>query len=471
MTIPLTYKEEKEAWVSNCTGGSILEVMLVSSSCVVSHCLWLALVKSRLVSPNGYIAQFMIYVVPAIMTQTIAADQNIQVLLGIVFLTLNIIYRMQQRGDRTVLRNRLDTGTGKQNGSTSSSVCPVSGSYKTYLTVYRAATMILTCIAILAVDFPVFPRRFAKVETFGTSLMDVGVGSFVFSSGVVASRMYSQPSRGRSFGETMYRAVRSSMQLIILGIVRLLLTRGVDYQLHSSEYGLHWNFFVTLGLLPPCVALITSLKKNIPFSYLGCGIILGYQYLLCQQGLQIWILEAPRTDLISANKEGICSFLGYLAIFLFGLDLGSFLFATHCKQENIIMKLITRCALYWSCLAGWILLATFLSKTEELGVSRRLANLPYVMWVNALNMSLLTALIWAEQQLHVEKQTPPLLNDLNANGLATFLVANALTGLVNLTVKTLYASTLTSMTIICVYMILVTFFPWVLSRYRIRIKL
>ena len=34
-----------------------------------------------------------------------------------------------------------------------------------------------------------------------------------------------------------------------------------------------------------------------------------YQVAL-YNGLQSWILDAPRVDILSANKEGICSFIG-----------------------------------------------------------------------------------------------------------------------------------------------------------------
>ncbi len=42
-----------------------------------------------------------------------------------------------------------------------------------FLSVYRAHMMIMTTIAILAVDFPVFPRGFGKCEDFGTSLVSL----------------------------------------------------------------------------------------------------------------------------------------------------------------------------------------------------------------------------------------------------------------------------------------------------------
>lgn len=46
--------------------------------------------------------------------------------------------------------------------------------------------MLYTCICILAVDFRAFPRRWAKAETYGSGLMDVGVGGIILASGLAA---------------------------------------------------------------------------------------------------------------------------------------------------------------------------------------------------------------------------------------------------------------------------------------------
>ena len=55
-----------------------------------------------------------------------------------------------------------------------------------FVTYFRAYVLIASAVCILAVDFPAFPRRFCKAETYGTGFMDVGVGSFVISNAIVS---------------------------------------------------------------------------------------------------------------------------------------------------------------------------------------------------------------------------------------------------------------------------------------------
>ena len=52
---------------------------------------------------------------------------------------------------------------------------------------FRSYVNIATAIAILAIDFHIYPRRFGKVETYGTGVMDAGVGAFVVANGIVSS--------------------------------------------------------------------------------------------------------------------------------------------------------------------------------------------------------------------------------------------------------------------------------------------
>lgn len=111
---------------------------------------------------------------------------------------------------------------------------------------FRAYVLITTAIAILAVDFVIFPRRFAKAETYGSGLMDMGVGAFIISNAIVSPEARDIYSSDTGFISAVFRSLKSSLPLLVLGVMRFLSVKGTDYQEHASEYGTHWNFFFTL---------------------------------------------------------------------------------------------------------------------------------------------------------------------------------------------------------------------------------
>lgn len=360
--------------------------------------------------------------------------------------------------------------------------------------------LIVTCICILAVDFRLFPRRFAKVETWGTSLMDMGVGSFVFSAGVVASRpLLKERAEGKAtpLSTRLKTSLRHSLPLLVLGFIRLLSVKGLDYAEHVTEYGVHWNFFFTLGFLPPFVALFQSALKFVP-SYAGLALLLGvvYQVLLETTSLKAYILTGPRTDLLSMNREGIFSFFGYLAIFLAGQDTGMLVLprslvsrssnnskTNGAVQRRSLLLNMAAWSLVWTALYFF---ATDYNYGFGLTVSRRMANLPYMLWVAASNAVLLLAFylvdallfpsFYSAQDAKTEKElydttTSKVLRAYNRNGLAVFLLANLLTGLVNMTVPTLDVGRVATVGILVGYMGVVTAVAVVLDVYNITIKL
>ncbi|KAK4799819.1 hypothetical protein SAY86_025184 [Trapa natans] len=290
----------------------------------------------------------------------------------------------------------------------------ISRSVRTDISAYRVATVVVTCLCILAVDFKIFPRNYAKTETYGTSLMDLGVGSFI-----VANALVSRQARNVS-SANIKSALKATSPLILLGFGRLLSTSSVDYQVHVGEYGVHWNFFYTLA----AVSILTSII-DIPPQYCGVfGIIIliGYQGCLLQ-GLNLYLLSSERgSDIISQNKEGIFSIFGYWGMYLIGVQLGHYLFfgnhvsGTNRGKQWSRRRLWTLAFLFW-------LLTIIVDKYVE-RVSRRMCNLAYVTFVFAQNLQVLA--VFALSDLVGGSFTSALEDALDRNLLGSFLLVNLL---------------------------------------------
>eukprot|EP00899_Mesostigma_viride_P025936 jgi/Mesvir1/6527/Mv16791-RA.1 len=196
-----------------------------------------------------------------------------------------------------------------------------------FLSSYRATLMLYTCVAILGVDFPVFPRRFAKVEGYGYGLMDVGVGSFVLANAVVSREARGLPSRPRA--ETLHAVA----PLVALGIVRFAMVKASGYQHVETEYGTHWNFFFTLA----SVVLLNGLLP-LPVTWapvVGTAVLTGHQLLLSATSLGETLLSEQRgPGWLSRNKEGMGSIPGYWALFLLGQGLGRYLLSPSGRRPD-----------------------------------------------------------------------------------------------------------------------------------------
>ncbi|KAF8221827.1 GWT1-domain-containing protein [Tricholoma matsutake] len=523
-----SYKAAKEAFVSGTNGSTILHVHMISSVALSSIALHSALI-SRLPSSRQihFPTAWLILVFPLLLSMTLFATSP--ALLSVLLLFpagLLLLIPPRQSGTPLPSPNPMTPPSPRHSSFSLSPIpTPVPASVSQVavlpaLTVYRAHMLLMTTLAILAVDFPVFPRALAKCETFGVSLMDLGVGSFVFSQGVVSAIPLLKDSAYLTapLQPKLISVTKKILPIIFLGLIRVLLVKGTEYPEHESEYGTHWNFFITLALLPVLQVMLHPVIRHIPISLIGILVAIFHQVSLSFLGMQSFVLQTPRTGIISANKEGIASLSGYLAIHLLGLSTGTLILPPSPKffrrrqkaalrrnsdardtlgvarqNDKTATELCSYTVVWW----------VFFGVTHLLGlgnVSRRMANMSYIFWVAAYNTSfilgyLLLDLIFfpsplsksvysktsklkvpidkhstAVTPLHLQQQLgnpPDLLEAFNKNGLPLFLLANIATGLVNLTISTMYTSDFLAMVVLSVYAFGMCAVAWLLRGRRI----
>ncbi|KAJ2614575.1 Glucosaminyl phosphatidylinositol (GlcN-PI) nositol acylation protein [Coemansia sp. RSA 1365] len=479
-----TSKEYKEWRVTDLEGSSMTEIHLVLSTVALSFWCWKCKTAAEFhhnpTHFNGrtwghFVFECAVFLAPMFLALT---DRHLYTVIT-VLICMGVYYRKQipdppRRPDKWAPDPRDD--------EFKKSYVPGKITPKSYLSIYRAEMMLLTCFCILAVDFELFPLRFAKVETFGTSIMDLGVGSFVFSAGVVGVKAFlPRHVDGKVVTTSLWHQLKAgfwtAFPMLVLGAARLLLTESVDYQKHTSEYGTHWNFFFTLGLLPIFVPLGISAYSNLRVT--SAALLVIYQSLYSLTPLGEWLEGADRIGLVSANREGIFSFVGYLAIFLLGMSLGHEVLPDAPSFEARRMRLVSVLGTWVTAFISYMLLNFVLG----IAPSRRFANAPYCFWVAGFNTAMLWIFMLIEED--VDSKLPPQLSRtgrpagynapliveaVNMNSLTTFLVANILTGLVNMQIETLLCGTSKAMIVLTAYMILILLPALLLYRAHLRLR-
>ena len=128
-----------------------------------------------------------------------------------------------------------------------------------------------------------------KISIF---LVSSGVGLFVCLHGVVAREVRGQAVTRvtiRQYFSGVLLIIRSVIPLVVLGCARLMATRGVEYQEHVSEYGVHWNFFFTLA--------VVKVHNNVCYSWDACVCMYVCMYALSVKLTQYYGIS---TDSVSS---------------------------------------------------------------------------------------------------------------------------------------------------------------------------
>ena len=405
-------REAKEAFVSGLQGTHPFELLLICSALPIGLFLYQNLPRRRVVEEVGTL------VIPIVI-----CESNLLYPYGAAYLALELVLALILRG----------TSKRKTRGVADPHLP---------LTVYRSGILVLTFVAILACDFHVFPRRFAKTEEQGYSLMDLGAASCIVAAGLVSPR-----AKGRRASLSL----RRTLPLLVMGSIRLVTHKNLEYQEHVSEYGVHWNFFYTLAVVP-----VLSFCLPGPTGWVPILLMTVYQVVLLDMyNLQTWVMEAPRScdnggsllcDLFVANREGILGCVGYVSLFLVSEWLGSLILWRKSPIPRGLASLVS--ILGWTALVQWGSV-----------VSRRTTNATFCVWILVVNLSIIEAILFVAPQHPL-----PMMAAINRNGFVVFVVANLLTGLVNVTMDTMAASDTVALTVVGAYVMVVGGVAFLLDR-------
>ncbi|KAH8271745.1 hypothetical protein KR044_004004, partial [Drosophila immigrans] len=347
-------------------------------------------------------------------------------------------------------------------------------------TLIRATAYVGTGAAILAIDFEHFLVKNGKSRDFGATIMDMGIGMFVVTMGLVSQR-----SRHLKDIKKLPKIV---LPLLVLSLARTLVITMIDYHQDEREYGKHLNAFFTLGftklLGSICSLIAPSDRQLLPLSLA----VLALHELTLQLGLSEYVMQSvERHGFLDSNREGLSALPGCIALYLLSIYLAKWY--TSQDQLNYVQfcAKLRRMLIY--CIISWLMV--FLC-AFTCGIARVTSNTGYVIWLFSICLTLMLlfaflfefAVVIARQntllipdtikrpaQLSQSKPTdlPAFVESLNMNGLTHFMISNFLTGFVNMSLEPKQRSSFEAIVILTSYMLLTGGVVYVLFRKQIRL--
>lgn len=481
---PQSYKVFHESFMKNNNGSSIIEVFVTTVPSYFVAFLTvnlLTICTSKLEVPAQFLLEFFTMIFSVLLNVTVL-NHRIWEIAGTLFIVTITSAGRQMYHRYHVLPF----------------VIQIPAKRPDYIALLRGTINLSTGVCILAVDFQCFPRKLAKTETFGFGLMDMGVGLYVFCNGIVDAFSTHQRLTLTRF----IQMVISTSPLLALGAARFFITNEIDYQQHVSEYGVHWNFFITLAFIKLLGTCLVSMLRKMEDSRYAALIVLICHQMALQLGLGRWVTstEVQRSNFITANREGLISVPGYIGLYLACIYIGTLL-------KHVPVEIQEDETTAEPQLDGFITARHLLKKTLKValhamvlwkitydcsnifGVSRVLANMGYVLWVLSVATSLTVLFMLLEvfyyflsfdkprvphQDTNEAEETsycPIILNAINYNGLAFFVLANLLTGLVNLTFQTMLVNAAGCLFILTAYMFVLCSITTFLFVNKIKLKI
>lgn len=493
----MSQKELKEAFVRNLNGTSLQEVSvgsLLTPLCLINRGLLMILyyqAKGTHLLPQMLVSHllldFSVLVLPLVLSCTILSSTLQEVIMCSTIVSACVICYISRITRRP---------SALQSTISSFLQSHIQFNQVPFVTVFRVFVNVKTAISILAVDFSVFPRRYAKTETYGTGVMDFGVGAFVFANALVCPEARRKNISGSKINYVS-KQLLSVWPLVVLGMVRLVSVKMSSYHEHVTEYGVHWNFFFTLAIVRVVASMVLAVLPASQSWVFALLISVFYQFTLETSDLKAFIIHNNdrEKDFLHANKEGIFSVVGYVAIYMAGVQVGLYVMQPRSQVRQWLKGLVNLLLGSFVCFAVLQICQTFVEP-----VSRRLANLPFCIWTVAQSLFFMSCIGIADMVLLFCKKTSGchflpsswnlcakqsdsvsdkkageverhcLVQAVNRNQLLFFLLANVMTGFTNLIVDTLSCSSLLSVCILLLYMFMNCLVIYVLHLCEITVK-